>query len=110
PLPVEIKPVLAADVSAHAIIEILNTTGSTSFDTTPAGVLTFTHLNVSTVSASLASITWSGGATLPSELNVAVLASALTTSVSTDGTISTSGSIGTTFRAPDTNLTFISTH
>src|SRR6516165_8174021 len=37
PLPVEIKPVLTADVSgAHAITEILNTTGSTTFDATPA--------------------------------------------------------------------------
>jgi hypothetical protein len=65
PLPVEIKPVLAADVSgAHAATEIVNTTASTNFDTAPAGELTFTHFNVSTVSASLASITWSGGGTL----------------------------------------------
>ena len=49
PLPVEIKPVLAADVSGAHLIEIHNTTGSTHFDTAPTGVLTFTHLNVSTV-------------------------------------------------------------
>src|SRR5262245_6540480 len=108
PLPVEIKPVLAADVSgAHAIIELLHTTGSATFDTTPAGEFTFTHLNFSTASASLASITWSGGATLPSVLNVAVLASALTTSVSIDSTISTSGSIATTFSAPDKTFDFL---
>src|SRR5262249_11545585 len=107
PLPVEIKPVLAADVGAHAITEILNTTGSTNFDTAPPGVLTFTHFNVSTVSASLASIAWSGGAALPSVLDVAVLASALTTLVTTDSSISTSGSIATTFSAPDKTFDFL---
>src|SRR5262249_14265459 len=49
PLPVEIKPVLSADVSgAHAIIELLHTTGSATFDSTPAGAFTFTHFNFST--------------------------------------------------------------
>src|SRR5262249_15405911 len=106
PLPVEIKPVLSADVGAYAIIELLHTTGSANVDTAPAGELTFTHLNVSMVSASLASIAWSGGATLPSGLG-AVLASALTTSVSTDSTISTSGTIATTFSAPDQTFDFL---
>src|SRR5262249_24529076 len=109
PPPVEppvVKPVLAADVSgAHAITEVLNTTGSSKLDTAPSGVLTFTDLNVSTVSASLASITWSGGATLPSGLST-VLASALTTSVSTDSTGS-AGSIATTFSAADNNFDFL---
>src|SRR5262249_46347854 len=106
-LPVEPpKPVLAADVSGHAIVEILNTTGSGDFDTAPSGELTFTHFNVTSVSASLASITWSGSgvAPLPSGLG-AVLASALTTSVSTAST--TSGSIATTFSAPDSNFDFL---
>src|SRR5262249_14360240 len=49
--------------------------------------------------------TWSGGATLPSGLNVAVLASALTTSVSIDSTIS--GTIATTFSAPDQTFDFL---
>src|SRR5215475_15468411 len=66
PLPVEIKPVLAADVSgAHAIIELLHTTGSATFDSTPAGQFTFTHFNFSTASASLESITWSGSGVAP---------------------------------------------
>src|SRR5262249_3770922 len=107
PLPVEIKPVLAADVGAPAIVEPLHPTGSTTFDAPPAGELTFTHFNFSTASASLESITWSGGATLPSGLNVAVLASALTTSVSIDSTISTSGTIATTFSAPDQTFDFL---
>src|SRR5262249_34394301 len=67
----------------------------------------FTHFNFSTASTSLASITWSGGATLPSVLNVAVLASALTTSVSIDSTISTSGTIAATFSAPDKTFDFL---
>src|SRR5262249_29190147 len=45
PLPVEIKPVLAADVGAHAIIELLNTTGSATFDATPPREPTFPHFN-----------------------------------------------------------------
>jgi T1SS-143 domain-containing protein len=105
PLPVEIKPVLAADVSgAHAIIELLHTTASTTFDSTPAGEFTFTHFNFSTASASLESITWSGGATLPDGLS-AVLASALTTSVSINSTIS--GTIAPTFSAPDQTFDFL---
>src|SRR5262249_16320875 len=63
--------------------------------------------NFSTASTSLASITWSGGATLRSELNVAVLASALTTSVSIDSTVSTTGTIAATFSAPDKTFDFL---
>src|SRR5262249_14481700 len=108
PLPVEIKPVLAADVSgAQAVSELPHATGSTAFDIPPAGELSFTHFNFSTVSASLDSIIWSGGATLPSGPNFAVLASALTTSVSIDSTISTSGSIAPTFSAPDNTFDFL---
>jgi VCBS repeat-containing protein len=101
------NPELEPDVSGtRAIIEVLNTTGSTNLDIASAGELTFTHFNVSTVGASLASITWSGGATLPSGLS-AVLASALTTSVSSDSTTGSSGSIVTTFSAPDRNFDFL---
>jgi VCBS repeat-containing protein len=101
-------PVLAADASGeHGITEVLNTTGSSKLDTAPSGVLTFTDLNVSKVSASLASITWSGGgATLPSGLST-VLASALTTSVSTDGSTGFAGSIATAFSAADNNFDFL---
>src|SRR5262245_45732089 len=109
PLPVEIKPALAADVSgAHAIIELPHTTGSATFDSTPAGVFTFTHFNFSTASASLESITWSGSgvAPLPGGLG-AVLASALTTSVSIDSIISTSGTIAAKFSAPDQTFDFL---
>src|SRR5262245_1640200 len=109
PLPVEIKPVLSADVSgAYAIIELPHTTGSATFDSTPAGEFTFTHFNFSTASASLESITWSGSgvAPLPGGLG-AVLASALTTSVSIDSIVSTRGTIATTFSAPDQTFDFL---
>src|SRR5262245_54613988 len=109
PLPVEIKPVLTADVSGtHAIVELLHTTGSGTFDVTPAGEFTFTHFNFSTASASLESITWSGSgvAPLPGGLG-AVLASALTTSVSINSTVSTSGTIAATFSAPDQTFDFL---
>src|SRR2546421_239148 len=69
-------PVLTADEGLHPITEVLNATGSTTFDVAPAVTLTFTDLKLSALSASLASITWSGSATLPSGLS-AVLASAL---------------------------------
>src|SRR5262249_50174156 len=84
----------------------LNTTGSTKLDTVPSGTLTFTDFNVSSVSANLASITWSGGAMLPSGPST-VLASALTTSVSTDSSTGSSGSIVTTFSAADNNFDFL---
>src|SRR5262249_22156068 len=91
-----------------AIIELLHTTGSATFDSTPAGEFTFTHFNFSTASASLESITWSGSgvAPLPGGLG-AVLASALTTSVSINSTISTSGTIAATFSAPDQTFDFL---
>src|SRR5262249_52276997 len=109
PLPVEIKPVLTADVSgAHAIIELPTPPASAPFDSPPAGEFTFTHFNFSTASASLESITWSGSgvAPLPGGLG-AVLASALTTSVSINSTISTSGTIAATFSAPDQTFDFL---
>src|SRR5262249_32672551 len=59
PLPVETRRVLGVDVGARAAKETLNPPGSAPSDTAPAGELTFTHFNVSTVSARLASIAWS---------------------------------------------------
>ena len=88
----------------HAAIEAINTTGSTHVDTVPSGTLTFTDLKVSTVSATMASMTWSGGATLPSGLGE-VLAGAL--SITTEGADSGFGSIATTFSAPDRNFDFL---
>src|SRR5205807_5527640 len=98
-------PVLSADAGPRAIIEIPHTTGNTLFDTTPSASLSFTDLKLSSVSASLASITWSGGGTLPSGLRT-VLASALATSASSDST-GFSGSITTTFSAADNNFDFL---
>ena len=99
-----VTPVLAPDAGMHAAIEAINTTGSTHVDTVPSGTLTFTDLKVSTVSASLASMTWSGGATLPSGLGE-VLAGAL--SITTEGADSGFGSITTTFSAPDRTFDFL---
>src|SRR5439155_17833598 len=79
-------PVLSADAGPRAIIEIPHTTGNTLFDTTPSASLSFTDLKLSSVSASLASITWSGGGTLPSGLST-VLASDLATTASSDSTV-----------------------
>ena len=104
PLVTIVTPVLAPDAGMHAAIEAINTTGSTHVDTVPSGTLTFTDLKVSTVSASLASMTWSGGATLPSGLGE-VLAGAL--SITTEGADSGFGSIATTFSAPDRTFDFL---
>ena len=108
-------PVLVAilrDASGtHAITELAGTTGDAA-DTIPAsGTLTFTDVNffdTHTVSPSVHSITWSGGSTLPSGLD-AVLAGALSTSVTSDsaGMVSGTGSIGFTFSAADNNFDFL---
>ena len=86
------------------VTEAFNTTGSTHFDTAPAGTLTFTDFKVTTVSATMASMTWSGGATPPSGL-AEVLAGAL--SITTEGADTGSGSIATTFSAADRNFDFL---
>ena len=58
------------------VTETVNTTGSTHFDIVSSGTLTFTNFLLNTVSATMASMTWSGGATPPSGL-AEVLAGAL---------------------------------
>ena len=96
-------PALTADAGLHPIIEVLNTTGSMTLDIAPTATLTFTDLKLSAFGASLASITWSGGATLPSGLT-AVLAGALSVAADSAGT---SGSITATFGAPDKDFDFL---
>jgi len=98
-------PVLAADTGSHPIIEFPHTTGSAILDIAPAASLSFTDLKPSAVSANLVSITWSAGETPPSGLST-VLASALTTSVSTDIT-GFKGSVDVTFSAADKNFDFL---
>ena len=92
-------PALAADPSGpHNVTEGLNTTGT----------LTFTDVDLTdhhTVSTSVASATWSGGATLPSG-PAAALAGALSTTT-TDSTGSGSGSIAVTFSAADSAFDFL---
>src|SRR5262245_17436360 len=97
-------PVLASDAGLHTVIEAINTTGSTHIDIAPAGTLTFTDFQVSAASASVASITWSGGATPPSGLGE-VLAGAL--SITMEGADTGSGSIATSFGAPDRTFDFL---
>ena len=99
-------PVLASDAGLHSIIEINNTTGSTGLHITHSGTLTFADFRLTTVSASVASITWSGGATPPSGL-AGVLAGAL--SITTESN-SDSGSIVATFSAADFNFDFLATN
>ena len=90
-------PVLAADASGpHTVTERLNTTGTFAFTDVD---LTDHH----TVSTSVASAIWSGGATLPSGV-AAALADALSTTVS-DG--AGSGSIAFAFSAGDSAFDFL---
>src|SRR5262249_36862627 len=104
PPPPTSSPELKPDAGLHPIIkEVLNTTGSTTLDIAPSATLTFTQLNLSAVSATLASITWSGGATPPSGLT-AVLAGALSVTADSAGI---SGSIAATFSAADKNFDFL---
>ena len=103
PPPPVVTPVLGS-AGFSMVTETFNTTGSTHFDTVSSGTLTFTDLNVNTVSATMASMTWSGGATPPSGL-AEVLAGAL--SITTEGADRTSGSIATTFSAADRNFDFL---
>ena len=86
------------------VTETVNTTGSTHVDTVSSGTLTFTDFEVTTVSATMASMTWSGGATPPSGL-AEVLAGAL--SITTESADPVSGSIATTFSAADRNFDFL---
>ena len=86
------------------VTETFNTTGSTHFDTVASGTLTFTDFKLTTVSATMASMTWSGGATPPSGL-AEVLAGAL--SITTESADPVSGSIATTFSAADHNFDFL---
>ena len=92
-------PVLAADASGpHTVTEGLNTTGTFVFTDVD---LTDHH----TVSMSVTSATWSGGATLPSGV-AAALAGALSATVS-DGTGPGSGSVAVTFSAADSAFDFL---
>ena len=103
PPPPVVTPVLGS-AGFSMVTETVNTTGSTHLDTVSSGTLTFTDFKVTTVSASMVSMTWSGGATPPSEL-AEVLAGAL--SIATEGADSGSGSIATTFGAPDRIFDFL---
>src|SRR5262249_17364772 len=102
--PLVVIPVLAPDTGSHPVIEAINTTGSTHVDFAPSGTLTFTNLIVTSASASMASMTWSSGGTPPSGV-ANVLAGAL--SITVEGADTGSGSIATTFGAPDRTFDFL---
>ena len=103
PPPPVVTPVLGS-AGFSMVTETVNTTGSTHVDTVSSGTLTFTDFEVTTVSATIASMTWSGGATPPSGL-AEVLAGAL--SITTESANPFSGSIATTFSAADRNFDFL---
>ena len=103
PPPPVVTPVLGS-AGFSMVTETVNTTGSTHVDTVSSGTLTFTDFEVTTVSATIASMTWSGGATPPSGL-AEVLAGAL--SITTESANPVSGSIATTFSAADRNFDFL---
>jgi VCBS repeat-containing protein len=100
-------PALAPDNSGpHTITELAGKTGDTVDHDIASGTLTFTDVNLSdthTVGNNLVSAIWSGGATLPSMM----LASALTTSVSSDSTGSGSGAVSFRFSAIDKTFDFL---
>ena len=102
--PLVVTPVLGSAAGFSMVTEAFNTTGSTHVDTVFSGTLTFSDFKVSTVSATMASMTWSGGATPPSGL-AEVLAGAL--SITTEGADRASGAIATTFSAADRNFDFL---
>src|SRR5262245_35353099 len=96
-------PLLAPGAGVQPIIEIPHVTGSTGQDTAPSTSFSFTSSTPSTLSVSLASITWSGGDTPPGGLS-AVLGSALTTSISSGPG---GGFVTATFSAADNNFDFL---
>src|SRR5262249_5161536 len=96
-------PLLAPGAGVQPIIEIPHITGSTGLDTAPSVTFSFTSSTPSTLSVSLASITWSGGDTPPGGLSAA-LASALTTSMSSGAA---GGFVTATFSAADNNFDFL---
>src|SRR5262249_26565874 len=100
---------MTRSVRALPLSSVLGKTGDTAGKGTASGSLSFPRGKLSdthTVGNSLVSATWSGGATLPSGLST-VLASALTTSVSSDSTGSGSGLVGFTFSAADNTFDFL---
>jgi VCBS repeat-containing protein len=84
-------PILSADAgSPHALTELAGTTGSATLDQV-SGTLAFTDVDLDdthTASAALNSATWSGGATIPAATQAA-LATAMSDSISLDGTAGT---------------------
>ncbi|HTQ84019.1 MAG TPA: VCBS domain-containing protein [Pseudolabrys sp.] len=100
-------PVVTASVLKDPVKEIAGVTGSTTPDTASGAVL-FTDVDLNdthTVAKSLASVVWSGGATLPSGLST-MLGAALSTTL-LDSTGSGSGGVAFTFSAPDKTFDFL---
>jgi VCBS repeat-containing protein len=99
-------PALSADTgSPHPLTEAAGTTGSNTPDQV-SGTLSFTDVDIGDThkaSAKLDSATWSGGATIPSATQTA-LASAMTDSISLDGT---SGTLSWTFALADKYVDFL---
>jgi len=103
--------VITSGPESASVSELADTTGSAAIDTTtvvPAGTLNFTDAdtgNTHTVAASVASETWSGGATVPA-VTQADLAAALTTTLH-DSTGTGTGSVDWNFGIADKDLDFL---
>jgi VCBS repeat-containing protein len=101
-------PILSPDAgSPHALTELAGTTGSNTPDQV-SGTQSFTDVDQNdthTASASLDSVTWSGGSTIPSD-TATQLATAMSDSISLDGT---SGTLAWQFALADKYVDFLAT-
>ncbi|MEA2834242.1 MAG: hypothetical protein QOG66_2444 [Methylobacteriaceae bacterium] len=104
-------PVITSGPESASLSEFPDTTGSATLDTTspvPTGTLTFTDADTGdthTVSTSLASAVWSGGASVPSA-TVSAAQTALATTLN-DSAGTGSGSVDWTFGIADNQLDFL---
>ena len=99
-------PVLSADASSpHGLLELSGVTNSSTPDQV-AGALSFTDPDAGdshTASASLKSAAWSGGSSIPS-VSLTALGSAMSDSISVDGT---AGTLSWQFSLADRNVDFL---
>ena len=102
-------PKLVPDLSGpHTAAELPNDKNDSTLDQTAPGTLHFSDADLNdthTVSSSLVSATWSGGAALPSGLST-TLATALSLTLH-DSTHAVLGSVDFTFGAADKNFDFL---
>ena len=101
-------PVITSAPEAGSVVELPNTTGSSTLDTTPTSTLVFTDPDLSdvhSVSVAVSSVTWSTGGNIPFA-TLSDLQSALAT-VLHDSNGSGTGGIDWTFGIQDKDLDFL---